>query len=46
MTTSVLTFAIIFNIILANLRVEKDAKYGANIVVKNLNCAIGEYFGL
>ena len=45
-TTSVFTFAIVLDAILADLRAEEDEEYGSDVAVKGLDRAIRECFGL
>ena len=45
MTTSVFTFAIMLDAMLADSRAEEDKEYGSDVAVKGLDRAIGEYFG-
>lgn len=42
----VLTFAIMLDIILADLKATKDKKYGFGVEVKSFDFGIREYFGL
>ncbi len=46
MTTSVLTFAMVLDAMLADSRAIEHKEYGSDVVVKGLNRAIGECFGL
>ncbi len=46
MKSSVFTFAIGLDAILADLRAEEDEKYRSDVAVKGLDRAIGECFGL
>lgn len=46
MTISVLTFAIILDIILANLKVIEDKQYKFNMVIKSHNCILRKCFYL
>ncbi len=43
MTTSVLTFAMVLDAILANLRAEEDEEDGSDVAVKGHDRAIGEF---
>ncbi len=45
MTTSVFTFAIVLDAMLADLGTEEDWEYGSDMAVKGLDRAIGECFG-
>ena len=45
MTTSVFTFAIVLDAMLADLRIEEDEEYGSDMAVKDLDRAIREWFG-
>ncbi len=46
MTTSVFTFAIMLDAMLADSRAVENEEYGSDVAVKGLDSAIGEYFGL
>ncbi len=45
MTTSVLTFAMMLDAMLADSRAAEVEEYGSDVVVKGLDRAIGECFG-
>ncbi len=45
MTTSVLTFAMMLDAILADSRAAENEGYRSDVAVKGLDCAIGECFG-
>ncbi len=45
MTTSVFTFAIVLDAMLADSRAAEDEEYGSDMAVKDLDHAIGECFG-
>ncbi len=45
MTTSVFTFAIILDPMLADSRTGEDQEYGSDMAVKGPDRAIGEWFG-
>lgn len=44
--TSILTFNIMFNAMLPDLRAVENEKYRSDVVVKGLDCAIRECFDL
>ncbi len=46
MTTSVLTFAVMLDAMLADSRAAEEEEYGSDVAVKDFDCAIGECFGL
>ncbi len=45
MTSSVLTFAMVLDVILADSRAEENKEYGSDVEVKGFDRAIGECFG-
>ncbi len=45
MTTSVLTFAMMLDAMLADSRAAEDEEYGSDVAVKGFDRTIGEWFG-
>lgn len=45
MTMSILTFAMVLDTILTDSRVIEDEKYKFDVIIKSLDCTIGECFG-
>ena len=43
---SVLTFSMVVDATLTNLKIVEDEEFGLNMAVKELDCAIGECFCL